>query len=148
MAKKKAAKMARPKATSSHAKRSRGSVAPSKAAVLSEPDVFPSPITDGKPLSVYLVAFGVNRDELVDVDVDETDDFSVIIPKPSQNPLFPGVSEVYTDDPCVVTRTSRAPKSKPIKLFATAKLTITILPAGAPQPVKLPPVKVTLIPAS
>jgi hypothetical protein len=148
MAKKKAAKIARTKATSGHAKKLRGSVAPSKAAALSEPDVIPSPITNGKPLSVYLVAFGVNLHELVDVDVDETGDFSVIIRDPSKDSISVGVSEVSTDYPCVVTRTSRAPKSKREKLYGVGKLTITIRPANATQPVKLPPVDVTLIPTS
>jgi len=147
MAKKKKVS-ARPKSTTGRAKTSQAKAIQSKTAAFNEPDVIPSPITDGQPLNVYLVALGVNRAELVKVEViDETNEFTVRIPEASKDPYGLAVSVVSSEYACEVTRNRRAEKPTREKLFGAGKLTITIRPAGG-MPVKLDPVGVALIPTS
>lgn len=110
---------------------------------------YPAPITDGKPLSVYLVGLGVNLSEFkgIGFDPDAESEFTAVIPAASMDPIWATVAEVNTDEPCIVTRRKNRKKTENPKLAGSGKLTITIRPQGSANDQRIDAV-VDLIPQS
>ena len=133
MAKKKAA---RPKAMSGRTPSPASNKTQRKPRLSDDPVVVPPRVTinDGQPLSLILKESGINNDDLVSVIPDGYESVHVEIPDVFKGGNLPWAMRIGTEEPCVVTWTSRASQRRRSRLFAAGKLTITIRPSGATTP--------------
>ena len=136
MAKKKAAKRMGPKAMSGRTPSPASNKTQRKPRLSDDPVVVPPRVTisDGQPLSLILKESGINNDDLVSVVPDGYESVHVEIPDVFKGGNLPWAMRIGTEEPCVVTWTSRASPQRRRRLFAAGKLTITIRPSNATTP--------------
>jgi len=133
MAKKKAAKAARPRTMSGRTPSPASKTTQKKSRLADNPVVVPPRVTihDGQPLSLILKESGINNDDLVSVVPDGYEFIYAEIPDVFKGGNVPWAMRIGTEEPCVVTWTPRASQRRRSRLFGAGKLTITIRPSGA-----------------
>ena len=135
MAKKKVAKATRPKAMSGRTPSPAANKTQRKSRRSDDPTVVPPRVTisDGQPLSLILKESGINNDDLVSVVPDGFDFIHAEIPDVFKGGNVPWAMRIGTEEPCVVTWTSRANQRRRSRLFGAGKLTITIRPSNSTE---------------
>lgn len=133
MAKKKTAKRTRPKAMSGRSPSPASNKNQRKPRLSDNPVVVPPRVTiqDGQPLSLILKEIGINNDDLVSVVADGFEFVDVEIPDVFKGGNVPWAMRIGTEEPCVVTWTSKANQRRRNRLLAGGKLTITIRPSNS-----------------